>query len=250
MRFFDCNCFIGLPMNGVAKPAATAGDLLARMDRAGIERALVWHVAQRDYAVPPGNRMLADAIDGHEERLVGCWSIMPNQARELPEPDEFCQRMAQANVCAVRAFPDAHKFLLREETCGPMLRTMVERRIPLILAVRSSVGWPAVYDLLADFPDLVCILSDVNTSGSERVFPALFERYEHVRLDVGEFILDGGIEAMVGLFGAERLLFGSAFPMRPHGGMMLQIKHAEVPEEARQAIAAGNMERLLAEVRL
>lgn len=35
MRFFDCNCFVGLPMNGALKPAATADELLARMDRAG-----------------------------------------------------------------------------------------------------------------------------------------------------------------------------------------------------------------------
>ena len=249
MEFFDCNCFIGLPMNGMPDPAPTAADLLARMDRAGIARALVWHVAQRDWAVPPGNRMLAEAIAGHTDRLTGCWSIMPNQAREEPEPDEFCARMAAANVAVIRAFPNAHKFLLREETCGPMLRAMVERRIPLVLPVRSGVGWPAVYDLLADFPDLVCILSDTGTFGSERSFAALLERYPHVHLDISEFILDGGIEAMVGLFGAGRLLFGSAFPARPHGGMMLQVRHAEIADEDRQAIAAGNLERLLAEVR-
>ena len=58
MRFFDCNCFVGRPMIAMLKPAPTADDLLAEMDRAGIQKALVWHVVQRDCAVPTGNGAL------------------------------------------------------------------------------------------------------------------------------------------------------------------------------------------------
>ena len=250
MRFFDCNCYIGRPMNGLLRPVATADELLARMDRAGIERALVWHVAQRDYAVPTGNRLLAEAIAGHHDRLAGCWSFMPNQAGELASPDEFCAQMAEANVRALTAFPNLHHFLLRGETCGPILRAMVERRIPLILPITSAVGWPSAYDLLAEFPDLVCILSNVNTWGSERQFPPLLESYANVYLDISEFILDGGIEAYAERFGAGRMLFGSGFPSRGHGGMMLAVKHAEIPEEDRQAIAAANLEAILTRERL
>jgi len=250
MRFFDCNCFVGLPMRGAVKPAATADELLARMDRAGIERALVWHVAQRDYSVPEGNALLAKAISGHHDRLVGCWSFMPNPWGELPEPAEFCERMAEANVRALRAFPNLHGFQLRSETCGPILEAAVERRIPVILPVRSAVGWRATYDLLAEFPDLVCILSNINTFGSERQFPALIQRYGGTYLDISEFILDGGIEAFAQRFGARRMLFGTAFPDRGHGGMMLALKHAEIGDEDKQAVAAGNLERILAEERL
>lgn len=250
MRFFDCNCFIGRPTTGILKPVAGAEDLLARMDRAGIERALVWHVAQRDHAVPVGNRLLAEAIAGHRDRLVGCWSIMPNQAAELPEPEEFCARMAEANVRALRAFPNLHGYLLRSEVCGPILEAMDERRIPLILPITSAVGWQNVYDLLAEFPDLVCILSNINTFGSERQFPPLIERYACVYLDISEYILDGGIEAFCERHGPGRMLFGTAFPARGQGGMMLAVKHAEIPEEAKQAIAAENLEAILARERL
>ena len=70
MEFFDCNCFIGLPVNGVPGPLPAAADLLAEMDRASIGRALVWHVAQRDYCEPVGNELLTEAI-GHGRSVVG-----------------------------------------------------------------------------------------------------------------------------------------------------------------------------------
>ena len=46
MRFLDCNCFIGPPRQGHLKPVRTAGELLAAMDRSGIEKAVAWYRAQ------------------------------------------------------------------------------------------------------------------------------------------------------------------------------------------------------------
>lgn len=250
MRFFDCNCFIGLPMNGMLRPVATADELLAAMDRSGIERALVWHVAQRDYAVPTGNRLLADGIAGRHDRLVGCWSIMPAQSGELPVPDEFCRRMAEANVRALRAFPARNNYLLRRESCGPVLETMTERRVPLILETYGGAAWQTAYDLLAEFPDLVCILGNMHTWGTDRWFRPLVENYAHVYVEISEYMLDGGIEAFVERYGAGRMLFGTGFPKWDHGGMMLALKHAEIAEEDKQAIAADSLERILAEERL
>jgi predicted TIM-barrel fold metal-dependent hydrolase len=58
------------------------------------------------------------------------------------------------------------------------------------------------------------------------------------------------IEAFVESYGAGRMLFGTGFPKWDHGGMMLTLKHAEIAEEDKQTIAAGNLERILAEERL
>ncbi len=58
-------------------------------------------------------------------------------------------------------------------------------------------------------------------------------------------MLDGGIEALVADYGPQRILFGSGFPESYMGGMMLALRHAQIPDAAKQAIAAGNLERLL-----
>ena len=48
MRFFDCNVFFGSPVKRLPAPVPTADSLLAEMDRAGVEKALAWHIAQHD----------------------------------------------------------------------------------------------------------------------------------------------------------------------------------------------------------
>lgn len=250
MRFFDCNCFVGRPMIAMLKPAPTADDLLAEMDRAGIEKALVWHVAQRDYAVATGNRLLAEQVAGHADRLTGCWAILPPQTGELPGPEELCTQMAEADVRALRAFPDRHRYLLRAESCGPLLQVMVERRIPLFLEARSQGQWQTAYDLLREFPDLVCVLADMHVWGTDRWFRPLVEKYDHVYVELSEYILDGGVDAFVESYGADRLLFGTGFPKMEHGGVMLMLRHADITDEQKQAIAAGNLERILADAKL
>ncbi|MBA7665628.1 hypothetical protein ES703_73702 [subsurface metagenome] len=78
-------------------------------------------------------------------------------------------------------------------------------------------------------------------------FRPLIEKYAHVYIEISDYILDGGIEAFVENYGAGRMLFGTGFPVQDHGGTMLMPKHAEINEEDKQAIAAGNLERILAE---
>ena len=48
-------------------------------------------------------------------------------------------------------------------------------------------------------------------------------------------------------YGPKRLLFGSAFPNTGPGGAMLTLAHADISDEEKQLIAAGNLDRLLAE---
>ena len=88
MNFFDCNVFFGSPVKGLLSPVPRVEDLLAEMDRAGVEKALVWHIAQHDASPQIGNQLLAEAIRPLP-RLVGCWTMLPNQTREFPPPADL-----------------------------------------------------------------------------------------------------------------------------------------------------------------
>jgi predicted TIM-barrel fold metal-dependent hydrolase len=244
MRFFDCNTFFGLPAIRPLLPAPTVEMLLAEMDRAGIERALVWHIAQHDASPQAGNRLLAEAIGPHE-RLAGCWTVLPNHAHEFPPPDELFSQMRQARIAALRIFPTAQRFPANGVSLGDLLTAMVSRRVPLFLSLRRGSNWPLVYSLLAEFPELVCVVCDHGCWGEDRSFRPLLSRYPNVYVDTAQYLLDGGIEALVADYGAERLLFGSGFPESYHGGMMLALRHARITDEEKQAIAAGNLERIL-----
>lgn len=230
-------------------PVPAVADLVAEMDRAGIEKALTWHIVQCDGSPQVGNRLLTEAI-ADQPRLFGCWALMPNQADEFPRPPALFVRMAENRIRAIRVFPEQHKFLLNTVTMGEVLRPMAERRIPLLLSVRRGVQWRDIYDILAEIPSLVCVICDHGCWGMDRQFRPLLERYPNVYVDTAQYLLDGGIEALVASYGPERLLFGSGFPESYHGGMMLALKHAKIPEDAKAAVAADNIERILSEAEL
>jgi hypothetical protein len=249
MRFFDCNAFFGLPMVRPLAPVPTTDDLLAAMDRAGVERALVWHIAQHDVSPQVGNRLLADEI-GDQPRLTGCWTILPNQTREYPPVSVFLQQMRECGVRALRIFPGSHRFLANAVSMGDWLEALVERRIPLLVSLRRGLEWRDLYALLAEFPDLVCVICDHGCWGMDRMFRPLLERYPNVYVDTAQYLLDGGIEALVADYGARRVLFGSGFPESYIGGMMMALKHARIPDEAKVAIAGGNLARVLEEAQV
>ena len=244
MRFFDCNASFGLPSRRPLAPVATATELLAEMDIAGVDRALVWHIAQHDVAPQTGNAMLSDAIARHA-RLMGCWTVLPNQAREFPEPSELFRQMREARVTALRAFPDSHRFLLNAVSLGELLAAMVARRVPLFLSVKRGCNWSTIYDLMAAFPSLTCVVCDHGCWGEDRAFRPLLERYPSFYVDTAQYLLDGGIEALVADYGPRRLLFGSGFPESHFGGMMMALRHAQISDDAKDAIAYGNLERLI-----
>jgi hypothetical protein len=249
MHFFDCNAFFGLPARRPLAPVRTAGELLAEMDRAGVERALVWHIAQHDASPQVGNQLLVNAIQPHS-RLVGCWTLLPDQARELPPPLVLFRQMREARVAALRVFPRSHRFLANSVSMGRWFGEMVDRRIPLLVSVRRGMDWAGIYALLAEYPDLVCVICDHGCWGMDRMFRPLIERYRHLYLDTAQYLLDGGLEALMSDYGAGRLLFGSGFPESYFGGMMLALRHARIPEEAKADIAARNLERILEEAEL
>jgi predicted TIM-barrel fold metal-dependent hydrolase len=249
MDFFDCNVFIGLPDRRPVVPVRTVAELLAAMDRAGVDEALVWHIAQHDATPHVGNRLLTEAIQS-QPRLWGCWSMLPNQAREFPAPAQLFRKMEAARVKAIRVFPSDHKFLINEVTMGDLLAAMVTQRVPLFVSVKRGMEWRDLYALLAEFPDLVCVICDHGCWGEDRRFRPLLERYPNVYVDTSQYLLDGGIEGLVADYGARRILFGSGFPESYFGGMMMALKHAEIPLAAKEAIAHGNLSRILEEVRV
>jgi hypothetical protein len=249
MDFFDCNVFLGRPIQGALAPAGTVNDLLEEMQRDGISQCLVWHFSQYEAAPPFGNRLLAELIQPHPQ-LTGCWTLLPAQTKELPPPQQLFDEMRTARILALRAFPRSHQYLLDRLSLGTYLDAMVACRVPLFLSVRRGCEWQDVYAILEAYPELVCVICDHGPWGMDRFFRPLFERYRHVYVDTAQYMLDGGIEGIVKDYGAERLLFGSGFPESYFGGIMLMLRHARINQQAKSAIASENLARILTEVHI
>ena len=244
LRLFDCYTLIGMPTRPPLRPALNARDLLAEMDRCGVDEAMVTNAGFQIASVACINRQVAKWCAA-SPRLHPVWCILPNQTGEM-EPATLLRDMQRHGVQVLQARPVPHRYLLNAMTCGPLLEELVARRIPLLL----DSDWPLLTALLTEFPALTVIAVEHGCWGSDRFFRPLLERFANFYIDTGNYELDGGIPALVRQYGAERILFGSSFHSRPMGGASLLLRSVDIDLASKELIAHGNLERLLSEVRL
>jgi predicted TIM-barrel fold metal-dependent hydrolase len=248
LDLFDSNLYLGRPTRSVASPAANPAELLAALDQQETRRALVWHVSQRDASALTGNALLSQALAvAPADRLWGCWTLLPPQTDNVL-CDGFFAQMKRQRIVALRVFPTPHNYLLDRVVFGRWLDEIAERRIPLLLSLEKGASWPAVYHLLEQYPRLTCVLCDIGIWGVDRFTWPLLGHYPNVYVETSLLALeDGGLEATVAHVGADRLLYGSAYPERYPESAILQLLHAEISDSDRQKIAGGNLERLIAQ---
>ena len=245
MEFFDCNCsfgYSGLPMFRYAR---TSEELLEQMAFCGIDRALVYHTAMRFDSPIVGNQKVLEGARDHPA-LVPTWAILPSQTGEFRRPAELLAAMKASGVRALRAFPKEQNYFLDTVTFGDLMEMLQEKRIPL-LAKQDLRG---IGELLASFPRLVLVATNLGPHSLERFLRPLVEAYPTLYVDTSYYIVEGLIEEFCERYGSQRLLFGTAFPDNCSGGALLRVAQADISSEDREAIAGKNLDRLLAEAQL
>jgi len=245
MRFFDCNCSFGESPRPPFRYARTSAELLEEMDFCGIDCALVCHAGMRFSSPEVWN---AQCVEGcaASSRLEPTWAILPAQTGEQPPTDDFLAAMKVHGVRALWAFPDEHRYPLNRRTFSELLDTLAARNIPLFI----KQNLPAIGDLLAECPGLTVVAVNQGPHSVERYLRPIMDAFPRVSIDTSSYIVQGVIEECCARYGAERLLFGTAFPNNCSGGAVLQLAHAAISDAEKAAIAGGNLERLLAEVEL
>jgi len=215
------------------------------MSWCGIGRALVRHASQR-YESPVlwNERAIAD-IKGHSG-LFPCWAILPPQTGEQLPTAEFLESARSLGVKALWAFPQEHRYCLDSLTLGDLLEELSARRIPLFVKDNAI----NIYNVMREFPNLTAIAVNQGPHSLERYLRPMLDRYPNLHLDTAYYIVDGLIEEFCDRYGPERLLFGSGFPDNCSGGALLRLLHADITDDARAAVAGGNLQRLLDEADL
>jgi len=250
LEFFDCNAAYGVWSVPPFRPANRVNDLLEEMAWCGISRALVRHAALDNETPQVGNRVVIEETAPHPN-LYASWALLPPHTGELGTVEGLLAAMRETGVRALWAFPGKHRYVLDAVGCGALLEQLCARRVPLFMQAGDlgAQGWGNAYTLLRDFPALRLVVVGHGSWGDDRLFRPLVETYEGFHLDTSRYELDGGLAEFCAKYGPRRLLFGSAFPNTSPGGPMLTLAHADIRDEDKQLIAAGNLDRLLAEAR-
>ncbi len=252
------DCHIHLNCAGGQYDEAEVQNCLALADRAGIDR-LVYLMFLSNGRVDPqqddlvaSNDMGMELVRRHPDRFDGFCYLNPSlpAAFSLAEIDRcvvngplvgiklwisvhaddvrldpVMERAAKLNVPVLHhAWYKATGFAFNEST--PAQIADLARRHPkvtIIMAHLAAGGWRGVRDVL-DCPNVL-----VDTSGAQ----------PHAGL----------VDYAVDLLGAERVVFGSDWPIRDFGAQRARVEGGNLTPAQRDLVLGGNMERVLATAR-
>lgn len=241
MRLFDANCAVGTwPSDRM--PYETVDELLVEMDRLGIERALVSHTLAQHYDPPEGNRILMQELAGRD-RLVPCWTLLPSSCGEMGSANELAQELIAEGVRAVRLYPRTHSYSLDTWQCGDLLSALSERRYVVLMDI-DQTDWSEVDRICTAFPDLSLVITQLGYRYLRFLF-GLWPRHQNLYCDLSNFSTYLGVEEVLERFGSDRLLFGTGLPVMDGGGPIARVFYTRAPELDIEAMAHGNLERLL-----
>jgi hypothetical protein len=245
LRPLDATAGFGPYRTRVFRFANTATELVEELDFCGIDEALVYHTAQRFDLAAYGNDRLDEEIRGMD-RLRPTWAILPSATGEQLPPEQLLQRMREHNVRALRLFPSDHRYFLDAVSWGDQIPIFAERRIPLFV----KAGLDRIADLLRAFPNTTIVTDTQGANPLDRYAWPLLDAYPNLYYETAGYLTAGAIEAFCERFGPSRLVFSSGYPDYPSGAALLTLVGADIASDARDAIARGNLETLLAQVEL
>jgi len=272
----DVNAFVGSwPYRDVE---GSPEELLERMDREGIDRALVSSLeATHRRNVPRANHQLFDRVEGHEDRLVPVATVDPTYTKWEQNLDECLERGARA----VKLLPLYHGYDLDEDPPRAAMDAAAERDLPVILCsvledlrMRHPTHDPRGADemfrdrwngeqvqnlvaLLKDCPETDVILDNCWTSAS-RILRDARSHLDGIRLrNRGHegrilFNIDGlfiyyqsQAEEVVEEVGVDHLAFSAQLPFHVVQSYYNYVEYLPVDEDAKDRVRAGNVTDLL-----
>ncbi|MBR4673740.1 MAG: amidohydrolase family protein [Victivallales bacterium] len=214
----------------------TAERLLAHMDYLGIDRCLV-----NTYGVPSiANREILEVTKAHAGRLYPAFWLYPGIFYERGGM-EFLIKQAQLGNKAYRVATGPYR--LRE--CERMLQQLAVYR-PVIFVdsdCPDAFLLQDIEELAGKYPDLYFVVGKMIWSRYIHLLDLMWRR-KNVGIEISWLHVRDAIETVIEQFGVERLFFGISHESQA-GAAVGNLAQAQITDAQRQAIAHGNLERLL-----
>jgi len=232
---------------------------MASMDRTGVDISVIVNIGwtSPERCVETNNYIL-ETVARYPRRLVGFCSVPPLSSGAALAEVERCARAGARGVGELR--PDSPSFDLGDEAVmAPLIEKLIEHKLILLTHASEPVGhsYPGkgditpgrLYPFIHRYPDLniVCahwggglpfyaLMPEVKTA-MKNVF---FDTAASPRLYRPEVYTQ-----VIQLVGAEKVLFGSDYPLLAQGRLLEEIEALDLPEATKELILSGNARRLL-----
>ncbi len=233
-------------------------ELIAAMDAARVDRAVVFGFPWRQARLfRRHNDYIMEAVAAYPQRLIGlaCFDAAH------PEAVEETRRCIDGGLkgAGELAFYEEGITAASLEKLAPTMDICRERGLPVMLHTNEPVGhqYPGkapntlrqIYDLVRRFPDNLIILA--HWGGGIFFYQLLKKEVKDVLKNVyydtaaTPYLYDPAIwTTACAIVGADRILFGTDFPLLNPDRYLREIEAAGVSSEERQQIMGANAARL------
>ncbi|KPK70495.1 MAG: hypothetical protein AMJ84_07700 [Acidithiobacillales bacterium SM23_46] len=247
MKRFDINaCFGHWPYWDL--PHKTSDDLLALMDKFGIERAACLSLRGVFVDWRRGNQETLAATNKHPDRLVPVATISPFLGGDAAALHEAID----AGARAVRLYPLLHNYSLADEFVDEICQAAAAREVPVMLPARIMMNFrfpvlsvESIDAVVGRNPKTQFILGGLNHSAEFRALVGLMRSHANIACEISCLQGFNGIQNLAGEFGAERVLFGTGAVLQYPACNVAKLDHAEITDTQREKIASRNAIRLL-----
>jgi uncharacterized protein len=240
-----------------AKVIATAGELLAAMDSAGVDRAVCFGWPFADPALcAEANDHLAAVQRAHADRIIAFATINPAAPDSVKEI-ERCAALGLRGIGELNC--DAQGFSLDDPAIDAAVRASIAAGLPWTLHCSEPVGHDyagkgtttpdKVVRFVARHPDLRLVCAHLG--GGLPFFahmPEVKALCRRLWFDTaaGPFLYaPSAYREVIDLCGADRLLFGSDFPLLPVARYREAFAAAGLTERELTAVMGGSAVELL-----
>jgi predicted TIM-barrel fold metal-dependent hydrolase len=238
---------------------ATADELIDSMDREGVDISVIVNYgwSTQELCIETNDYIL-ESIARYPKRLIGFCAVQPYTSEAAIAEIERCVRGGIRGVGELR--PDTQPLdFTRKEVMQPVVEVLQEHRLVLLTHASEPVGhiYPGkgtvtpdrLYSFIKNFPDLPIVCA--HWGGGlpfYTLMPEVREALENVYFDTAAspFLYRPEIYNQVSqLVGADRIIFGSDYPLMPPSRLLREIDSVNLSREAKSLILSGNARRLL-----
>lgn len=244
-----------------ANPRARLGsaeELVAAMDRASVQQAVVFGFGWRDMDLcRRDNDYVIEAVARYPERLIGFAIVNPGSGAEAVREIERC---AQAGLRGVgELMPDGQGYRLDDEkTMAPIVEVVTDHDMLLLTHCSEPVGhlYPGKGTVTPDevirfarlFPDatLVCAHWGGGTIFYE-LMPEIARVMRNVYYDTAAslYLYQDDIFALAARWAPGKVLFGTDYPLITQERFIPRLSAVRMPTATERRMLGGNAWRVL-----
>ena len=234
-------------------------ELIRAMDEAGVDKAVACGFPWSDSALcAAGNDYILEGMRRFPERIIGFACIQPNDRNKAVEEAERCISLGMRGIGELACYPPAHGSY-DIDSLRPICEILRSADLPLMLHSNEMVGhWypgkctitlKSIYDFIRAFPGLRVILA--HWGGGfffYELMPEVATAAGRTWYDTAAspFLYRRKIYAVaVSIVGADRILFGSDYPLIRPERYIQEMEDSGLGEEERRKILGQNIMHLL-----